>query len=180
MQVMGPREPLWSLWAHQPWRIPEPWLNRSCRCRMSSQHWSNIFQVPSSLEFTPCQGLSKLGRKLETDSQFLWDAGWRSQLKTHFVHAEHTHTGFNDCPKEKELALFGCTEASRTSSPGRLAAKPSREQRKPSGVLIFSCMQMRRENRSLLSPFHPASFLSPCPLHLSLFWGPQWMWPPRW
>lgn len=38
---------------------------------------------PQALECTPCQGLSWLGRRLDTASRFVWDADWRSPLKTH-------------------------------------------------------------------------------------------------
>lgn len=111
-----------------------------------------LSKSPQVLKFTPWQGLSKLGRRLEAASQFVWDADWSSRLKTYFVHAEHTHTGFNDSPKEKELVLFCCTGPIPTSSAGQVCreAKPGAVET-PWGAQLFMCANEKRKQIPLVS-----------------------------
>ena len=149
---------------------PERFLAKTIAVFTVSQASTGIIFSKSTQthESSPCQGLSKLSRRLEAASPFVRDADWRSQLKTYFVHAEHTHPGFNDSPKESDFFCFAVLGPFPHPLQARSAGLPSQEQRKPPGVLISSCLQMRRENRfSCLLPVL-LLFTPLVPLHLSL------------
>ena len=162
------------------WEEPLPGENRSTDPEGSLAKTIAVFSIsqasigvtfsksPQIHETSPCQGLSRLSRRLKAASPFVWDADWGAQLKTYFVHAEHTHPGFHDSPKESGLVLFRCSGPIPTSPVGQVggAAKPGAAET-PWGAHLFMPSNEKRK-QILFSPPALLLFIPLVPLHLSL------------